>query len=289
MQKCFVITVDPNSGVARPACSVKVLIAGTTTLANLFADNEVTPLVNPLTSDSAGRTFFKTTDGEYDFEVSGEGFTTYKYTNIQVADKDNFAPAAGAPPVGPDVIPTGVILNYAGSVAPTGWRVCDGAAISRAAFAALFAVIGTTYGVGDGSTTFNVPNFKGRVPTGLDASQTEFTPLGKLGGFKTHTLTTAELASHTHATSVPAHTHGATQDQHGHPMLGSNAAAGAGPTGTMAPGTAFTALDNSASSVVQPLVSVFEADVSVTVIANGSNAAHNNLQPYLTMNFIIRT
>lgn len=66
--------------------------------------------------------------------------------------------------------PTGAIIQYGAAAAPTGWVLCDGAAISRTTFSALFAVIGTTYGVGDGSTTFNVPDFRGRVPTGYAAS-----------------------------------------------------------------------------------------------------------------------
>jgi phage-related tail fiber protein len=63
-----------------------------------------------------------------------------------------------------DLTPTGVILAFGGSSAPAGYLLCDGAAVSRATYAALFAVIGTGYGVGDGATTFNLPSLKGRVP-----------------------------------------------------------------------------------------------------------------------------
>lgn len=65
-------------------------------------------------------------------------------------------------------IPTGAVIPFAGSAAPTGWILCFGQAISRATFAALFALIGTTYGVGDGTTTFNLPDLRGRVAAGLD-------------------------------------------------------------------------------------------------------------------------
>jgi microcystin-dependent protein len=78
---------------------------------------------------------------------------------------------------------------FAGSTAPTGWLLCDGTAVSRTTYSDLFAITSTTYGVGDGSTTFNLPNLKGRVPVGLDTSQTEFDVLGETGGAKTHTLT----------------------------------------------------------------------------------------------------
>jgi microcystin-dependent protein len=96
--------------------------------------------------------------------------------------------------------PTGVILPFGGGAAPTGWLLCQGQAVDRSAYAALFSAIGTSYGVGDGSTTFNLPDARGKVVTGLDTGQTEFNTLGKTGGEKTHVLTTAEMPSHTHST-----------------------------------------------------------------------------------------
>jgi microcystin-dependent protein len=85
----------------------------------------------------------------------------------------------------------GAIVAYGGTLPPTGFLLCDGSAVSRVTFSALFAVLGTTYGAGDGSTTFNLPNLKGRVPVGLDTSQTEFDVLGETGGHKL-------LQAHTH-------------------------------------------------------------------------------------------
>ena len=79
---------------------------------------------------------------------------------------------------------TGSITMYAGTTAPDGWLICDGSAISRTDYADLFSVIGTTYGTGDGSTTFNIPNLKGRVPVGLNTSDTDFDTLGETGGGK---------------------------------------------------------------------------------------------------------
>ena len=86
---------------------------------------------------------------------------------------------------------TGSIQMYAGSTAPSGWLICDGSAVSRDDYANLFSVIGTTYGAGDGSTTFNIPNLKGRVPVGLDTNDTSFDTLGEAGGSK-------ELQAHNH-------------------------------------------------------------------------------------------
>lgn len=91
-----------------------------------------------------------------------------------------------------NIMPTGLIAPYGGSTAPDGWLLCDGAAVSRTTYAELFAIIASAYGNGDGSTTFNLPNLKGRAPVGLDAAQTEFDVLGETGGAKLQ-------AAHTHA------------------------------------------------------------------------------------------
>lgn len=95
----------------------------------------------------------------------------------------------------------GSIVLFCGSTIPEHCLACDGSAVSRSEYSDLFDAIGTTYGPGDGSTTFNLPDFSGRVPMG--ASQTY--SLGSSGGEATHTLIEAELASHTHA--VAGHTH----------------------------------------------------------------------------------
>ena len=103
--------------------------------------------------------------------------------------------------------PAGVITQYGGSSAPTGWLLCQGQAISRtnSLYTRLFTAISTTYGAGDGTTTFNVPNLQGRIPVGRDSTQTEFDALAETGGSKTRTLTTANLPSHQHGvgTIVP--------------------------------------------------------------------------------------
>ena len=86
------------------------------------------------------------------------------------------------------LIPTGTLLDYAGSTAPTGFLICDGSAISRTTYADLFSVIGTTYGIGDGSTTFNLPDLQGKISVGLDSNDTDFDALGETGGSKTNKL-----------------------------------------------------------------------------------------------------
>ena len=88
-----------------------------------------------------------------------------------------------------EVIPAGNVSATARASAPDGWLLCDGQAVSRTTYEVLFTAISTTYGAGNGSTTFNVPNLKGRMPVGVDAGQTEFDTLGETGGEKTHSHT----------------------------------------------------------------------------------------------------
>lgn len=90
-----------------------------------------------------------------------------------------------------DTLPIGAITQFGGETAPTNWLFCNGQAVSRTDYAELFSAIGTTYGDGDGSTTFNVPDFIGRVPVGLDEEDTNFDTLGETGGSK-------ELQRHNH-------------------------------------------------------------------------------------------
>ena len=114
--------------------------------------------------------------------------------------------------------PTGVVNMWMAGLAPTGWLLCDGTAISRTTYSALFGVLGVTYGVGDGSTTFNLPNMVNRVPVGK-ASTGTFATLGSTGGVETVTLTTAQLAAHAHTIDSHNHTqnsHNHTQDSHNH-------------------------------------------------------------------------
>lgn len=114
-------------------------------------------------------------------------------------------------------VPSGAIMPYAGSTAPSGWLLAFGQAVSRTTYADLFTAIGTTYGTGDGSTTFNLPDLRGRAPRGVDnmggtaanritsgGSGITGTTLGAAGGVESVTLTTAQLASHTHTSGANA-------------------------------------------------------------------------------------
>ena len=89
------------------------------------------------------------------------------------------------------ITPIGSIFEWATDTAPSHYLICDGSAISRTTYADLFSVIGTTFGTGDGSSTFNLPNFKGRIPVGKDSNDTDFDAIGETGGSK-------ELQEHKH-------------------------------------------------------------------------------------------
>lgn len=161
-------------------------------------------------------------------------------------------------------LPAGSITQYAGAAAPEGWLLSFGQAVSRSTYAALFLAIGTTYGVGDGSTTFNLPDFRGRLPVGKDnmggttanrvtvaGSGLNGTTLGAAGGAEIVTLTTAQLPSHTHPVTNAV------------PQTGT----------TNAGGSSATAFQSG----------------TVTATATGSGNSHSNLPPALIINYIIKT
>ena len=144
--------------------------------------------------------------------------------------------------------PIGSVTAYALATPPAGWLLCDGTVHDISSYPTLGAGLGSTYG-GNGTTTFAVPNLKGRMPVGLDSSQTEFDALGETGGAKTHTLTVAEMPSHRHAFT----------------LLGS-------------PGSGNLSPSPSDNPPIQTGYTGFE----------GGGQPHNNLQPYIVMNYIIR-
>lgn len=96
-------------------------------------------------------------------------------------------------------VPAGAVLMWTATSMPSGWLECDGAAVSRTTYAALFAVIGTTFGAGDGASTFNLPNAKSRFVRGLNGADAACNELGETGGADSVTLTSNELPAHSHS------------------------------------------------------------------------------------------
>lgn len=98
------------------------------------------------------------------------------------------------------VLPSGLMMDFAGETAPAGWLICDGSAVSRTTYAGLFATIGTTWGIGNGTTTFNLPDLRRRVTVGAGGTSTSIlgNVVGNVGGAETHLITQTEMPAHTH-------------------------------------------------------------------------------------------
>ena len=192
-------------------------------------------------------------------------------------------------PVG--ALPAGSVIPYAGSSAPAGWLLCYGQAVSRTDYGALFTAIGTTYGSGDGSTTFTLPDLRGRVIAGVDnmggsaASRLTSTTItgggdapGEVGGAQTHTLTTSEMPSHTH--TQDAHTH--TQNSHLHGSSWSQTYVAGGGVSVVGSLPGLSANFNTGSTTAT------NQNTTATNQNTGGGGAHNNVQPTMVMNYIIK-
>lgn len=176
--------------------------------------------------------------------------------------------------------PTGAVLPFVGGVAPAGWLFCYGQAVSRTTYARLFAIIGTAFGAGDGVTTFNVPDLRGRVIAGADnmggtgAGRLNGAysggcggAFGNAGGEQGHSISGAEVGVHSHGVSDPGHAHSYSQAQ----FPGGNGV-------NTAAGLAITYGGATTST----------NGTGISIQNGGGGQPHNTVQPTLVMNYIIK-
>ena len=175
---------NPNDVVTLPTA-----VAGLSVL--VINDGANTLQIFPASGDDLGAGVNTSTTLE-----AGESkrFTAFDATNWEL--ESNSAASSGG-------LPIGTLIDFAGTSAPTDYLLCDGSAVNRTTYASLFSAIGETWGVGDGSTTFNIPDFRRRTAVGSGGTGTGTlgNAVADVGGAEDVTLTTAQLPSHTHGLS----------------------------------------------------------------------------------------
>jgi microcystin-dependent protein len=208
------------------------------------------------------------TSGQY---VTSDGDGSFSYTTPPVA------------------FLSGMIMPYAGASAPSGWLLLYGQAVNRTTYSDLFAVLGTTYGSGDGSTTFNVPDLRGRTIAGQDdmggSSANRLTDqsggvdgdtLGASGGTEQHTLTEAEMADHSHLVVASGDVGGSEFSDITIPEAATRAV------------SSKASYNNVIAYALAPSGSGNEPNIGKSSDV-GSDTAHNNVQPTFILNYIIKT
>lgn len=208
------------------------------------------------------------------------------------------------------LVPTGTILEFAGATAPSGYLLANGQAVSRTTYATLFGVCGTVYGAGDGSTTFNVPDRRGRVGAGYDpanatgrltgstAQGASAAVLGNSGGEQAHTQTSAELVTHSHSASSISSSSSSSSSTvsdpgHSHRYDFVNGGIGGNAGFPLASGVSVSSgQDNTSASsagISVETTTMTTTSTSTTVSADGGGAGFNVVQPTLILNYIIKT
>ncbi|MCY4551485.1 MAG: tail fiber protein [Defluviicoccus sp.] len=232
--------------------------------------------------------------GAVDFRFREDAFDVLDGSTLRLERGASLAVEDGASVTGLSGLsglPAGMVAPFAGASAPAGWLLCHGQAVSRADYAALFAAIGETYGAGDGRTTFALPDLRGRAVAGRDdmggtaaARLTDRTGgvdgdrLGAAGGAETHMLQISEMPQHSHtpgslaAASAGAHTHG---------------------IGTADDTSRANFVHRDGNTKDQTMYTDSAGEHTHDVIGytgiSGNGRAHNNVQPTMVMNWIVKT
>lgn len=265
------ITLTPSSGspttITIPDNNTQYS-AATTTTPGLMSASDKTKL-NGIANSAQVNKIEKIQKNGKDLDI-----TTSKTVNISVPTKvselTNDSGYVTSSAIS-DTLPIGSVIEWYSDTIPDNWLLCNGQAVSRTDYSALFEVIGTTYGTGNGTTTFNLPNKMGRVGVGK-SDISPYDQLGSTGGETTHTLTLNEMPKHSHSSAV----------------INPSSGSGAYPAPSL--GFSYTATKN---GVVIPLAQTLAASTSgylSSTMGNyqGGNSAHNNMPPYIITNYIIK-
>lgn len=190
--------------------------------------------------------------------------------------------------------PVGSVISYAGTDIPKGWLECDGSSVSRVVYNPLFKSIGTTYGSVD-DEHFNLPDLRSRSIIGVgQGSGLSNRTLGQKGGAETHTLTVAEMPSHTHTGTTDnngTHTHSTNDPGHSHTWLNGLEGDDSGTGGsyqeyTRAPGSVTGVIATSTTGIT--INSAGDHNHTFTSNSTGGGNAHNNMEPFMALRYIIR-
>lgn len=318
-------TLDSSGQTAFPTVDINggsldnVTIGATTAGAGTFSS-----VTSPTVKAGTGNFIVQDSGGNTAITVDSSGNTTLEdnvtikgNTTIGDATSDTLTITATADGSNNRSGITGEIRMYATSSAPTGWLVCNGSAVNTFTYKTLHAIVSNTYGgtafnagVTDQSganTTFNLPDFRGRVAIGVNGesnlSGRGSKALAASGGADTHTLTQGELAAHTHTGPSHDHSFSATTGDggsHYHLFTGDDMPNYSDITRQTSNVGNYDATSGSGSQMCTYKTStVGNHDHSVSGTtgsagtgatgSTGSGSAHNNLQPYLTVNYIIKT
>ena len=264
-----------NLEISTLECQSNAAVDGTLTVTGATTLNTVLGIA----SGGTGLTSFTAGDVMY-----ATGSTTIAKLGIGSAAqvlKTNAGATAPEWSTETDLCPVGSIIMYGAAAAPTNWLLCDGTAVNRTTYADLFTAIGVTYGAGNGSSTFNVPNLQGVFPAGYDGGSSY--ALAATGGATTDTPTLSGTNAGTTLTSsqIPAHTHGGVTT--------------GWPSGSWTGGTGATqtAIDASGLSVASGSVNLSLENTgggsSHTHTWSGTSSAVDILPPYLVVNYISKT